>query len=547
MHVSLHVLLSLSSSRSFLFVIFDMFPFFITGAPSDDAAGHGSADAGRDNASPVATDDDDDDAEEDTTGDEETGPQSQPQPQTGDRLLSCATEKCQAQDLLQLCEVERAAESEKVTSESPRPSLNISAPVPLTSLSNMTVPATFGDAKTKDDVIGAVGKTSSAKPATAVSGSAWHPDHTGSEGTCTTPDQVSSSPTRMASVIVPMASIARKIAASPEEKAVDRATLISHTHSHQSHHRSLYEKMIAIAPASATVTGTIEDQPLDLSKKSSRPRSVSDPDPPTASRVGGGSSLLGLEREGAALVNGKSSLESLQRRFGGDFALEQMRRPSSIIPLQSTVLSTSAALRPLAPPTNGFSSLGSSSLVSAGYHHHHHQHNHHGHHSSSHHQGSSSTKARSSTKGDHLDKLLSAACSKSSSQPSLSAPSSSSASSAAARKPLTSSGSAEPVKKTESSACPKTKSCSSSSNVSAVSGASSNSTSGGINGGDSESKYTIHRCSCQKTFGTLYALSAHLQETGHVPGSSKQASLMDYPKLVRGQDMWLNQVIQLQK
>jgi hypothetical protein len=57
-----------------------------------------------------------------------------------------------------------------------------------------------------------------------------------------------------------------------------------------------------------------------------------------------------------------------------------------------------------------------------------------------------------------------------------------------------------------------------------------------------DSKYTIHRCSCQKSFGTLYALSAHLQETGHVPGSSKQTSLMDYPKLVRGQDMWLNQV-----
>ncbi|KAK6983464.1 hypothetical protein BgiMline_018903, partial [Biomphalaria glabrata] len=55
------------------------------------------------------------------------------------------------------------------------------------------------------------------------------------------------------------------------------------------------------------------------------------------------------------------------------------------------------------------------------------------------------------------------------------------------------------------------------------------------------SKHTIHRCSCQKSFSTLYALSFHLQETGHTPGSSKAASLMDYPKLVRGQDMWLNQ------
>ncbi|XP_059150371.1 uncharacterized protein LOC131937175 [Physella acuta] len=57
----------------------------------------------------------------------------------------------------------------------------------------------------------------------------------------------------------------------------------------------------------------------------------------------------------------------------------------------------------------------------------------------------------------------------------------------------------------------------------------------------SDAKHTIHRCSCQKTFNTLYALSLHLQETGHAPGSSKAASLMDYPKLVRGQDMWLNQ------
>ncbi|KAH9518515.1 hypothetical protein Btru_017012 [Bulinus truncatus] len=55
------------------------------------------------------------------------------------------------------------------------------------------------------------------------------------------------------------------------------------------------------------------------------------------------------------------------------------------------------------------------------------------------------------------------------------------------------------------------------------------------------SKHTIHRCSCLKTFNTLYALSFHLQETGHTPGPIKGASLMDYPKLVRGQDMWLNQ------
>ncbi|CAG5136801.1 unnamed protein product [Candidula unifasciata] len=55
------------------------------------------------------------------------------------------------------------------------------------------------------------------------------------------------------------------------------------------------------------------------------------------------------------------------------------------------------------------------------------------------------------------------------------------------------------------------------------------------------SRHTTHRCSCQNTFSTLYSLSLHLQETGHTPISSKQASPMDYPKLVRGQDMWLNQ------
>ncbi|XP_012939307.1 uncharacterized protein LOC101860662 [Aplysia californica] len=54
-------------------------------------------------------------------------------------------------------------------------------------------------------------------------------------------------------------------------------------------------------------------------------------------------------------------------------------------------------------------------------------------------------------------------------------------------------------------------------------------------------KHTIHRCSCQRSFSTLYALSLHLQESGHVPSSNKASSLMDYPKLVRGQDMWLNQ------
>lgn len=58
---------------------------------------------------------------------------------------------------------------------------------------------------------------------------------------------------------------------------------------------------------------------------------------------------------------------------------------------------------------------------------------------------------------------------------------------------------------------------------------------------DENNRYTVHKCSCQKTFSTLYGLSLHLQESGHLPAGTKQTNLMEYPKLVRGQDMWLNQ------
>lgn len=53
--------------------------------------------------------------------------------------------------------------------------------------------------------------------------------------------------------------------------------------------------------------------------------------------------------------------------------------------------------------------------------------------------------------------------------------------------------------------------------------------------------YTNHLCTCGKWFDGLYSLSLHLQETGHLPARSKSVSLLEYPKLVRGQDMWLNQ------
>lgn len=55
-----------------------------------------------------------------------------------------------------------------------------------------------------------------------------------------------------------------------------------------------------------------------------------------------------------------------------------------------------------------------------------------------------------------------------------------------------------------------------------------------------DDKYTRHKCVCTKTFTSLYDLSLHIQETGHLPAGVKKANLMEYPKLVRGQDMWLN-------
>ena len=54
-------------------------------------------------------------------------------------------------------------------------------------------------------------------------------------------------------------------------------------------------------------------------------------------------------------------------------------------------------------------------------------------------------------------------------------------------------------------------------------------------------KLTNFGCSCQKSYSSLYELSLHIQETGHTPNTGKTNNYMEYPKLVRGQDMWLNQ------
>ena len=52
-------------------------------------------------------------------------------------------------------------------------------------------------------------------------------------------------------------------------------------------------------------------------------------------------------------------------------------------------------------------------------------------------------------------------------------------------------------------------------------------------------KYTNLKCSCKKEFETLYDLTIHFKESGHKP-CNRVAEQHEFPKLVRGQDMWLN-------
>ncbi|XP_064640011.1 uncharacterized protein LOC135495388 [Lineus longissimus] len=51
---------------------------------------------------------------------------------------------------------------------------------------------------------------------------------------------------------------------------------------------------------------------------------------------------------------------------------------------------------------------------------------------------------------------------------------------------------------------------------------------------------TDYKCDCSKAYSSLYELSVHMQDTGHMPRNTKIGPSGDYPKLVRGQDMWLN-------
>lgn len=52
------------------------------------------------------------------------------------------------------------------------------------------------------------------------------------------------------------------------------------------------------------------------------------------------------------------------------------------------------------------------------------------------------------------------------------------------------------------------------------------------------SRETAFLCSCGQDFDSLYVFTLHMKDTGHKPRSSQPER--DIPKLVRGQDMWIN-------
>ncbi|KAL8603301.1 hypothetical protein ACOMHN_053997 [Nucella lapillus] len=327
-------------------------------------------------------------------------------------------------------------------------------------------------------------------------------------------DRGKQSPETMTSVVLPAPSLSRPVFVSSEQDGLRRAASVPQNHEGASDRGSIYEKMAAQALAAARLSSMVaeraDDQPLDLSRKSHRGGSVSSPGPPTAGSKEGG--------EPQSLRNGVSSLESLQKRFGGDVLLRSPHHAGGgNVLLQSTILPSTPILRPPTLSANGLAHLNiyvaaaaaAAAVASGSYPHHNHPQPHH-----RHNQHSLPAKSRPG-KGEHASKTTT------------SSPDSATTTKMQ-DKPLE--DSEPPARKNEAS------------KSSGKSGGESGRESGGESGRESgESKHTTQRCSCQKTFGTLYALSAHLQETGHTPGSNRHASLMDYPKLVRGQDMWLNQ------
>ncbi|KAF5403627.1 hypothetical protein PHET_02816 [Paragonimus heterotremus] len=78
---------------------------------------------------------------------------------------------------------------------------------------------------------------------------------------------------------------------------------------------------------------------------------------------------------------------------------------------------------------------------------------------------------------------------------------------------------------------------------STVSGAVAGTVSAGNTGvdhisGTTRLRDTAFLCSCGKDFESLYVFTLHMRDTGHKPKSDQ--SERDIPKLVRGQDMWIN-------
>ncbi|GFN95290.1 protein tiptop [Plakobranchus ocellatus] len=238
-----------------------------------------------------------------------------------------------------------------------------------------------------------------------------------------------------------------------------------------------------------------EDQPLDLSKKPDKDRRNSDLDDyekqplsPAVSRQHKSVLSSVVSSPSSTTTNGFSSLQSLQERFGGEFPLGKTHQPrGSVIPLQPSLApktSSSGSIHTLATDHTPVRQPGAQRYK----------------------QAASSRGVAWFQKQDRTNALCRV--------------------------------SPSPPPKVERKVRPHT----ASPLINPVDDVKETTDGDGGEGGESAgSKHTIHRCSCHKTFSSLYGLSVHLQETGHAPGASRSASLMDYPKLVRGQDMWLNQ------
>ncbi|XP_033754266.1 teashirt homolog 2-like isoform X2 [Pecten maximus] len=257
---------------------------------------------------------------------------------------------------------------------------------------------------------------------------------------------------------------------------------------HHSHH-------VSTSPSPRTL---LEEQPLDLSKKANDKNDRSDRSDRSASKSQYKSSSNGHHSSGRHHMSEHhssgghhssssgdrdipSTLQSLQQRFGGNLHMRSVRKPiSGLLPVSSGISKS---------------------------------------HSPMHLNSSSQVKNSNIVKKSHAGSVIK--------PPQIHSPNHSS----------------RLEKNIEKSKCSSTGSEKDSSPLLPDTDLNSNIT---LKGSECDSltddcKYTMHRCTCLKTYNSLYGLSIHLQETGHSPASTKQAAIMEYPKLVRGQDMWLNQ------